>query len=170
MDTPESVLAVTSAELAVMASKGLATIVSNRYKAIRDKPGKEDICNSYEEIINELVQERARAISIAQMYEDELRRYQISDEDIQHLQNTVSNALDIMSEFSPEVDVETLGKFKNLISADTLKAMQVLGFDYKAAIGAPLTKACANAIESKLVVGRKTRSLQGQAAHKRMRQ
>ena len=35
---------------------------------------------------------------------------------------------------------------KELISVDTLKTMQLLGFNYKAAIGEPLTHLCANAI------------------------
>lgn len=35
---------------------------------------------------------------------------------------------------------------KELISVDTLKTMQLLGFNYKAAIGEPLTKICAEAI------------------------
>ena len=43
--------------------------------------------------------------------------------------------------------------YKELISVDTLKTMQLLGFNYKAAIGEPLTEICANAI-SKL--GNKT--------------
>lgn len=34
----------------------------------------------------------------------------------------------------------------------TLKAMQLLGFNYKEAIGTPLTRACASAIERKLGV------------------
>ena len=38
--------------------------------------------------------------------------------------------------------------FKDLISVDTLKTMQLLGFNYKAAIGEPLTEICANAISS----------------------
>ena len=46
-----------------------------------------------------------------------------------------------------------LKQFKELISVDTLKTMQLLGFNYKAAIGEPLTEICANAI-SKL--GNKT--------------
>lgn len=49
--------------------------------------------------------------------------------------------------------VESYEQIKELISVDTLKTMQLLGFNYKAAIGEPLTEICANAI-SKL--GNKT--------------
>ena len=42
--------------------------------------------------------------------------------------------------------IEGLEQFKELTSIYTLKAMQLLGFNYKAAIGEPLTDMCSNAI------------------------
>lgn len=148
----EAAMADAGTQLAVLAGKGTAAIVGSKFQSIRAKKQHEEICNSYEELINELVADRAQAIAIAQAYEAELDRYQITDEDIVHLQKTVSNALDLIASFSPTVKAADLKPFKDLISVDTLKSMQLLGFDYKAAIGAPLTKACAEAIEAKLKV------------------
>ena len=37
-----------------------------------------------------------------------------------------------------------------LFNKDTLKTMQLLGFNYKEAIGQPLTEVCSNAIRTKL--------------------
>ena len=107
------------------------------------------------------------AIRIAQSYKSELEKVVISDEDIQHLHNTVSNILEIIKSIQitnalpkgeyeiakVKSQVESYEKIKELISVDTLKTMQLLGFNYKAAIGEPLTEICANAI-SKL--GNKT--------------
>lgn len=45
-----------------------------------------------------------------------------------------------------EIQVQGYEQIKELISVDTLKSMQLLGFNYKAAIGEPLTQLCANAI------------------------
>ena len=58
-----------------------------------------------------------------------------------------------MSKGSDEVakvtaQVESYEQIKELISVDTLKTMQLLGFNYKAAIGEPLTQICANAISN----------------------
>ncbi len=100
--------------------------------------------------LNELVAERAQAIAIAQAYESELNRYEITDEDIEHLQDTVGRVLDILKTFSPESDFSTFEQFKSLLSVDTLKAVQLLGFDYKKAIGDPLTEVCADAIRVNL--------------------
>ena len=111
--------------------------------------------------------ERDEAIRIAQSYKSELEKVVISDEDIQHLHNTVSNILEIIKSIQiasalpkgedeiakVKSQVESYEQIKELISVDTLKTMQLLGFNYKAAIGEPLTEICANAI-SKL--GNKT--------------
>lgn len=143
-------VATAGAQLAVLAAKGTAVQVSNKFQAIRGKKQIEEVCNSYEELINELVAERSQAIAIAQAYEAELQRYEITDEDIEHLQNTVTKALDILRSFSPDSDITSFENFKSLISVDTLKAMQLLGFDYKRAIGDPLTEVCADAIRANL--------------------
>lgn len=44
--------------------------------------------------------------------------------------------------------IESMEQLKALISVDTLKTMQLLGFNYKAAIGEPLTQICSKAILS----------------------
>jgi len=143
-------IATIGTDLAILAAKGTAVTVTNKFQAIRNKKQHDEICNSYEEIINELVAERAQAIAIARAYETELQRYEITDEDIKHLQSTIGNALDILKSLSPDRDFDYYEQFKSLISVDTLKAMQLLGFDYKRAIGDPLTDVCAEMIRTKL--------------------
>ena len=49
---------------------------------------------------------------------------------------------------TPDLQLETYEQIKGLINIDTLKAIQLLGFNYKAAIGEPLTQLCAAAILS----------------------
>lgn len=164
-DAVITAIATASSQLAVLAAKGTATQVSNKFLAIRQKKAHEELCNSYEELINELVAERAQAIAIAQAYESELNRYEITDEDIKHLQNTVEHALDILKSFSPDNDLSNFERFKSLLSVDTLKAMQLLGFDYKKAIGDPLTEVCANAIRMNLGQKQTTASRNNQKKH-----
>ncbi len=43
--------------------------------------------------------------------------------------------------------IDAINGIKELISKDVLKTMQLLGFNYKAAIGEPLTELCANRIK-----------------------
>ena len=83
---------------------------------------------------------------------------------MEHLHNTVSRILEIIKEFqiekaepmgneavnAVEKQVESYEQIKALISVDTLKTMQLLGFNYKAAIGEPLTLMLKNFILSKV--------------------
>ena len=41
-------------------------------------------------------------------------------------------------------------KLVGLLNKDTLKTMQLLGFNYKEEIGLPLTEVCSDAIKNKL--------------------
>jgi archaellum component FlaC len=136
-------------ELVKLAVKGTTTAVVKKVTAIKDEKNVEKIRSVYDEIVNELIQERDAAVLIAQSYKSELERVVISDEDIKHLHNTISRLIEIFKEISdnPE-DLKIFEQLKELVNIDTLKTMQLLGFNYKAAIGEPLTTLCANAISS----------------------
>ena len=117
------------------------------------------LLKEYDEIINELLSEREEAVRIAQAYKSELEKVVISDEDIEHLHNTVSRILEVIknlqddnSEDNNQVNeqIQTYEQIKELISIDTLKTMQLLGFNYKSAIGEPLTLMLRNFILSKI--------------------
>ena len=102
---------------------------------------------SCDEIINQILSERQEAVTIAQAYKEELDKVVISDEDIKHLHNTVSKILEILKIVTPDNrNLDSIEQLKELISIDTLKTMQLLGFNYKRAIGEPLTSLCSDAI------------------------
>ena len=143
--TPLVELSTSLTELAV---KGTVSKIHNKIKASKEEKNIEKLRTTYDEIINEILQEREDAIRIAQTYKSELERIVISDEDIKHLQKTVSGILEIIKQMSPGTDVNAYETVKSLITVDTLKTMQLLGFNYKAAIGEPLTELCAKAISN----------------------
>ena len=146
--TTIGILSEMANNLATLAVKGTVTAIHSRIESVKAEKNADTLRATYDEIINELLSEREQAIRIAQAYKEELEKVQISDEDIAHLHNTVSAVLDIIKGFSPQQG-ESLSAFeplKDLISVDTLKTMQLLGFNYKAAIGEPLTQLCADTI------------------------
>ena len=147
-DLCSSALAEVGVSLTTLAAKGTATAIANKVKTIKDEKNVEKLRNTYDEVVNEHLAERDEALRIAQAYKSELERIVISDDDINHLHITVSRAIDIFKKFSPETPVSEFESLKDLISVDTLKTMQLLGFNYKAAIGDPLTQICSNAILS----------------------
>lgn len=138
-------MGVSLTELAV---KGTASAINKKIRAVKDIKDAEKLRITYDALINEVLSEREEAVRIAQAYKAELDRIEISDEDIQHLYNTISSVLDILKRMSPDLPVDNFSAIKELISIDTLKTMQLLGFNYKAAIGEPLTQLCAKAISS----------------------
>ena len=134
--------------LAELVAKGTASTVTKKVRAIKDVKDAEKLRVTYDSLLNEVLQEREEAIRIAQAYKAEIDRIVISDDDIKHLHATVSRVLDVIKTFAPNTPVESIESIKELISVDVLKTMQLLGFNYKAAIGEPLTALCANAISS----------------------
>lgn len=99
-------LGVALTELAV---KGTATAVSSKIRTIKEEKNVEKIRSTYDEIINELLNEREEAVRIAQAYKSELEKVVISDEDIQHLHNTVSRIWKLLKSRRWQVP-NTLGK------------------------------------------------------------
>ena len=164
MDNLNAAMVDLAVQLSTLAVKGTATAVTTKIKAAKEIKDNEKLRNVYDEMVNELLNERDEAVRIAQAYKSELDRIIISDDDIQHLESTVSNVLEIVRGFSPDMPVDAFEQFKSLISVDTLKTMQLLGFNYKAAIGEPLTNICADAIRS---LGNKKPSSGGNATQNR---
>lgn len=148
MSTNNQLLAEIGVQLTTLAVKGTASAVSNKIETIKLEKDLEKAKNKYEEIISQLLSEREEAVRIAQTYKSEVERYEISDDDIIHLQNTLARALELLSQFGVDKPIKEIDKIKSLISVDTLKAMQLLGFNYKDAIGEPLTSLCASKIMS----------------------
>lgn len=133
--------------LTALAVKGTTTAIHSKIESVKNDKNVEIIRNTYDEIVNQLLSEREEAIRIAQVYKEEFEKVQISDEDIEHLHNAVTKILDILKGMNPQnTTIDSFESFKELISVDILKTMQLLGFNYKAAIGEPLTELCANAI------------------------
>lgn len=146
--------------LSSLVLKGTATSVQSKINSLKNEKNVDTVRNTYNEVVNQLLSEREEAVMIAQTYKQELEKVIISDEDIEYLQETVSKVLDLIKTFQiiditsgnpekrkqAENTMQSLEAIKNLISKDVLKTMQLLGFNYKVAIGEPLTKLCSNAI------------------------
>ena len=149
-----NILTQMGTNLTSLAVKGTATAIHSKIESVKNEKNIDNLRNTYDEIISQLLSEREEAIRIAQAYREELEKVVISDEDIEHLHNTVERVLEIFKVKSPQANnIESLEQLKELISVDTLKTMQLLGFNYKAAIGEPLTKLCADAISG---IGKKS--------------
>lgn len=139
-------------ELGILTVKGTTAKINSKIQSMKTEREADKLRNSYDDIVNELLSERADALRIAQIYKEQYEQVTIKDEDIEYLHNTLIRIISLFSSFG-NVTEEQSASFRQiaeLLNKDTLKTMQLLGFNYREAIGEPLTEICANAIKSKL--------------------
>ena len=139
-------------ELGILAVKGTTAKINSKIQSMKTEHEADKLRSAYDDIVNELIIERAEALRIAQIYKEEYEKVTIKDEDIEYLHNTLIRIISLFSSFG-NVTVEQTVSFQQmaeLLNKDTLKTMQLLGFNYREAIGEPLTEVCANTIKSKL--------------------
>lgn len=138
-------------ELTTLTLKGTTTLVNSKIQSLKEERNADKLRNTYDEIVNELLSEREQAIRIAQAYKEEYEKVNINDEDIEYLHNTLKRAISLLSSFTGlDSEEKSMKQLVALLNKDTLKTMQLLGFNYKEAIGEPLTEVCSNAIREKL--------------------
>ena len=139
-------------ELGTLTFKGTTTLVNSKIQSLKEERNADKLRNTYDEIVNELLSEREQAIRIAQAYKEEYEKVQIDDKDIEYLHNTLERVISLLSSFTSVEDgkEDLMKQLVALLNKDTLKTMQLLGFNYKEAIGEPLTEVCSNAIRNKL--------------------
>lgn len=126
--------------------------VSTKISKAKGKRELEEQQVIYEEIINSLLQDKMDLESVTRQYKELYENITISDDDIEYLQKTIERLMQLLSGISPNFNEQqgNIDILISLINKDTLKTMQLLGFNYKEAIGIPLTVACANAINKHL--------------------
>lgn len=134
--------------LTTIANSGIVNTTFNKVNMIKTSKESKERESKYEEIINELISENQQLLSIAQTYRSEYNRVNISDEDIQQLRNTVQRIINLFKKDIPEEELEGVERLIDLIQVDTLKTMQLLGFNYSEAIGKPLTEICSKKIKN----------------------
>lgn len=134
----KEVLAGLATQLATLIGNETVTAVNSKIAAMKTEKDIGKVKQNYENILNELLSDRAEALRIAQAYRDELEKVEISDEDIEHLHNTVERLIEIIKSFlvkqnngedNQEIQeqISSFEQIKELISVDTLKTMQLRG-------------------------------------------
>ena len=136
-------IATLAAELASIAVRNTASAVFTRVKAIRTGKQHAEQVNELNAIINELVDDRNQLIAIAQAFEQELVAQRISNDDISYITEKLIPAAERLMELTgggQDAQVtETVDLLKTVVSVEMLTVMQLVGFNFKRAIGEPLT-------------------------------
>lgn len=146
MEEPAITLGVRLAETVGRTSLSWVSDKRAIARGVKDAKEQQEV---YEEIISKLLDDKSEIEMIARQYKDMYEKVSISDEDIEHLQKTLNSVIDNLYKGNTATRSFNPRDITNLINKDTLKTMQLLGFNYKEAIGEPLTEVCAMTIKNK---------------------
>ncbi|MEC0125330.1 hypothetical protein [Paenibacillus pabuli] len=140
--------------------KDTAQGITSRIDAARASKDKDKTINSLEEIINELISDRNQLIQAVQAYQEVLITQKISDAEIDYITQNIFPLLEELIERNSGEDAdkmrETLQMMKPLLSKELFSIAQLLGFNFRQAIGEPLTKLVNSLITSKSVISSET--------------
>lgn len=128
-----------AASLTELAARNTAAAVRTRIKAAKAAKQNEATINELVEIINQLLEDRGELLTVAKALEESLVAQQVSPEEIAYITDTLIPAAERLMSASGQSDNEAIAALKALVSVETLTVLQLVGFNFKAAIGAPLT-------------------------------
>lgn len=135
-----------------LTEKAITTTVSSvndRIETTKVKKNDEKTINELEEIIQELLDIKTDLLRAISIFEEEFVAQQIGEEDLTKIKESVIPAIKtFIQELKPLVEPnenfdkvdDMLDSFSPLLSYEVLNLLQSLGFNYKEAIGKPLTE------------------------------
>lgn len=142
-----------SLALADFVAKNRIPAIFDKMKATKESGDKDKIIGNLETIINDLIHEKNQVIQIAQAYDEQLITQKMSEDDITYITTTIIPLLEELMKNSDNENAQNIGKtldmIKPLLSKEMFNILQLLGFNFKKAIGEPLTTLVQGMISSK---------------------
>ena len=148
-----SPLVETAVRLAEVTVRNTAEGISTRIRAKKETKNDKETINALDEIINDLIADKNELIQISNFYKNELAMQTISDEDIEYITTNIIPVISVLMEqnTSGNKNPESIiNSFCTIFSVETIKILQLIGFNYKEAIGMPLTELVKFWIESNI--------------------
>jgi hypothetical protein len=141
-------------QLAAIAARTTATAVADRIRAKRTARRDSETITELEEIVNELIDDKNELIRIAHAFEENLAAQRLSNSDVKYLTDNLLPIVTKLIEQSAdgtqsEQTQAVLEAVNSLFSTEALTILQVIGFNFKRAIGEPLTDLVQSLISSR---------------------
>lgn len=157
MSPENQMLADLGVKLTESAVRNTAGAVIDKISAIKAKRDDKQTIQELEDIINNLLDDKNELVRIAQAYEQELVSQKISDSDITYITDTLVPLIEkfidkIENEDEKAKNQEYLDIVKSVVSKEMITVMQLIGFNFKQAIGEPLTTLIGKMIQSKMPI------------------
>ena len=141
--TAENIRAFTP--VVTQSATAVLTGITNRIKQAKVKGNKDEIITELDAILTELIEKDNDLIRQVSALQRELDMNFISEEDIHFItENLVPLLEKVIKKSSPQKSPEEIEEIlditNSLISTQTLKILQLIGFNFKEAIGKPTTE------------------------------
>lgn len=131
------------ARLGEVAVRNTAGVISDRIRAAKAKRNDAESIAELEEIITSLISDKNEVVQIAQALEQNFVAQRISTDEINYVTTHLIPVIEQVAHASAQPgdtsSQDMLNLIKPLLSGETLTVLQVLGFNFKQAIGEPLT-------------------------------
>jgi len=135
-------------QLAASVARNTATEVLDRVRLRRAGKRDTETIAELEQIVNDLIDDKNELIRIAHAFEENLVAQQLSESDLKYLTDNFLPSLTAFVEEVPETALNAgnreqvlsaLQAIEPLVSPEALTILQMIGFNFKRAIGEPLT-------------------------------
>jgi flagellar biosynthesis/type III secretory pathway chaperone len=144
------------AQLAESTVRNTAGMVADKIRAVKARKEDRETIAELEDIVSSLLSDKSELVRIAQAYEQELVAQQISGSDIAYITDNILPVLSKLMQSAAADKVQgtapveaMLEVVRPILSAETVTIFQLLGFNFRKAIGEPLTLLVGQLISSK---------------------
>jgi len=144
-------------QLAASATRNTASAITDKISAMRASKSAQEQVSALEQIVSDLIADKNEVTRIAQSYQQELIAQQLTPGDVMYIANTVVPLLEQLADGMDDGGGKLksqIQSMKPLLSVETVNVLQLLGFNFRQGIGAPLTKRAKEAIEGSGDAGR----------------
>lgn len=128
------------AQLSEVAARNTVGAIQTRVTTAKATKQHENTVNELTEIINQLVEDRVELVGIATTLREQLVAQRITTEEITYITDKLIPTVEDIAGLAGDDNAEAIEAIKKLVSVEMLTVLQLVGFNFKAAIGEPLTQ------------------------------
>jgi hypothetical protein len=143
-------------QLANTAARNTAASIVDRITVSKRTKKEQETITELEEIVNGLLSDKSELVLIAQAYEQELIAQRISESDIKYISTKFVPLLRKFAESAAASEGQDVTEAQQIIdfiqpllSVEMVTVLQLLGFNFRKAVGEPLTELVSRLILSK---------------------
>jgi hypothetical protein len=138
-------------QLADVGVRNTVAGVSDRVRTAKARRQDQETINVLDEIINDLLADKNDLVQIARGYEQVLDAQRISQDEISYITECIIPVIKALAAAGDDAESADaiIDLLKPVLSVETITVLQLLGFNFKQAIGEPLTELVGRFIRSK---------------------